>query len=120
MAQLDGADLCYIYPEFNNNNYEININCMVYSELTISKTTKLKEVYRSNEIAEYLEGTKASLWFLDDSRLIMSSIERLKYGEYAILKSKLPLGIYANVMNVRKLKDKLEGLLVELEQISVN
>lgn len=120
MVEYEGEDLFYVYPEFNEGDYDINIVCTVFSELTISKTTKLKEVYRSDEIAEYLDEVKASLWFLDDSRLVMSCIERSKYDEYAILKSKLLLGIYANVQNATLLKDKLGSLVADLEQISIN
>ena len=60
------------------------------------------------------------MWFLDDTRLVMSSIEKSSYSEFALLKSKLLLGIYANVINARKLKDKLGVLLAKLEQVSVN
>ena len=120
MVEHENEDLFYVYPEFNEGDYDINIVCTVFSELTISKTTKLKEVYRSEEIAEYLDEAKSSLWFLDDTRLVMSIIEKSTYSEFAILKSKLLLGIYANVINARKLKDKLGLLLVEHEQVSVN
>jgi len=120
MVEYENEDLFYVYPEFNKDSYEININCMVYSDLAISKTTKLKEVYRSEEIAEFIDEARSSLWFLDDTRLVISSIEKSNYSEFAILKSKLLLGVYANVINARKLKDKLENLLVDLEQVSVN
>ena len=57
---------------------------------------------------------------MDDSRLVMSSIEKSTYFEFAILKSKLLLGIYANVINARKLKGKLEEILVESELVRIN
>ena len=120
MVQNDDDDLFFVFPEFNNDNYKININCMVFSDLTLSRTTKLKEVYRSDVVADYLAEAKASLWFLDDTRMVMSCVERSKYDEYAILKSKLLLGFFANFMNAKKLKDKLEASLVNLAQVSVN
>lgn len=36
MLQLEGKDLFYIYPEFDKDDYKININCIVFSDLTIS------------------------------------------------------------------------------------
>lgn len=120
MVAQEDEDLFYVYPEFNEADYDINIICMVYSDLSISKAAKLKEVYKSEEVAEYIDEAGASLWFMDDSRLVMSCVERSKYDDYAVLKSKLLLGIYANVINARKLKDKLGHLLVESELISAN
>lgn len=116
----ENEDLFYVYPEFNESDYEINIICMVYSELSISNTAKLKEIYKSGEIAEFIDEAGSSLWFMDDSSLVMSSIEKSTYSDFAILRSKLLLGIYANVINARKLKDKLGDLLAEKEQITAN
>jgi hypothetical protein len=120
MVQHENEDLFSVYAEFNKSDYEINIICMVYSDLPISKTAKLKEVYKSDEVAEFIDEASTSLWFLDDTRLVISSIEKSRYSEFAILKSKLLIRIYANVINARKLKDMLEVLLVDLEQVSVN
>ena len=120
MVEHEGEDLFYVYLEFNEGDYDINIVCTVFSELTISKTTKLKEVYRSEEIAEYLDEAKASLWFLDDSRLVMSYVSSSQYSDFALLKSSVLLDMYINVQNARLLKDKLGLLLAEKEQISVN
>lgn len=47
MVQHENEDLFYVYPEFNQDSSEININCIVYSDLPISKMTKLKEIYKS-------------------------------------------------------------------------
>jgi hypothetical protein len=120
MVEHNGEDLLYVYPEFNKNDYNINIVCMVYSDLPISKTTKLKEVYRSEEITEYIAEAKSSLWFFDDSRLVMSYASSSRYSDFALLKSSVLLNMYINVQNARVLKDKLEALLAEQEQVSVN
>jgi len=120
MVAHENEDLFYVYPEFNEADYDINIVCMVYSDLSISKRTKLKEIYKSDEVAEFIDEARSSLWFLDDTRLVISIIEKSTYSEFAILRSKLLLGIYANVINARMLKDKLEDLLAKLEQVNVN
>jgi hypothetical protein len=120
MVQHENEDLFYVYPEFNEREYEINFVCMVYSDLPISRKIKLKEVYKSEEVAEFIDEAETSLWFLDDTRLVMSGMIKAKYTDYAILKSKMLLEAYNNVQNARKLKDKLTVLLDELESASIN
>ena len=60
------------------------------------------------------------MWFIDDARLVMSNVSSSQYSDYAILKSKLLLDMYINVQNAKALKDKLERLLAEMEQVRVN
>lgn len=116
----EGEDLFFIFPEFQKDRYYININCMVYSVLPTSKAAKLREIYRSEEVADYITEAGVALWFLDDKTLVTSHIIELNYSNYAILKSRLLLDAFINVQNARKLKNKLEGLLAEKERISVN
>ena len=120
MVQHENEDLFYLYLEFHQHSYKININCLVFQDLTMSKTAKLKEVYRLDGVADYLSEAEASLWFLDDTRLVLSHVFEAQYSDYAILKSKMLLEAYINVQNARMLKDKLELLLTQLEQVSVN
>lgn len=120
MVQHDNEDVFYIYPEFNERDYDINIVCMIFQNLTISKTAKLKEVYNSDEIAEFVNEAGASLWFLDDTRLVMSCAIKAEYSSYAILKVNIILECYINVQNARKLKEKLEVLLAEREYVIMN
>jgi len=120
MIQHENEDLFYVYPEFHKNDYVININCLVFQDLTMSKTAKLEEVYRHDVVADYIIEVEASLFFLDDSRLLMSHVIEAKYSDYAILKSKILLEVYIGAQNARKLKDKLGVLLAERERVSVN
>ena len=120
MVQFENEYLFYVYPEFNESDYEISIVCMVYSELPTSKAAKLREIYRSEEVADYITEAGVDLWFLDDKTLVTSHTIELNYSNYAILKSRLLLDTFINVQNARKLKNKLEGLLAEKERISVN
>jgi hypothetical protein len=120
MVQFEGTDLCYIYPEFNKGNFDVNIICMVFQDLSISKAAKLKEIYKSDEIAEFIKEIESNFWFLDDSRLVMGYVSSSEYHEFAHLKSKLLLELYISVQNARRLKDRLEGFVINLEQVSVN
>ena len=116
----ENEELFFVFPEFNKGNFTINISCFVYTDLTLSKTTKLNTVYKADEIAEYIYEADSSLWFIDDTRLVMSYVSSSQYSDYTILKSKLLLDMYINVQNARTLKDKLEALLAEMEQVRVN
>ena len=120
MVSYEKEDLFYVFPEFNKDSYNININCIVFQDLTMSKAAKLRAIYKSDEVADYIRECDSSLWFLDDSRLIISNTIESKYSDYAILKSSLLLGIYNNVQNARELKDKLEAILVESGTITAN
>jgi len=113
-------DLFFVFPEFHKNGYSININCIVFSDLPTSKAAKLRAIYKSEGIADYISEAGADLWFLNDKTFVMSYILEQKYSNYAILKSQLLLDIYINVQNAKRLNDKLEVLLAELEQIRVN
>ena len=116
----ENEELFFVFPEFNKGHFTINISCFVYTDLPLSKTSKLNTVFKADEIAEYIYEADSSLWFIDDARLVTSSVSSSQYSDYAILKSKLLLDMYINVQNARTLKDKLEALLAEMEQVSVN
>ena len=116
----ENEELFFVFPEFNKGNFTINISCFVYTDLPLSKTSKLNTVFKADEIAEYIYEADSSLWFIDDARLVMSNVNSSQYSDYAILKSKLLLDMYINVQNARTLKDKLEALLAEMEQVRVN
>lgn len=120
MVQFEDEDLFFVYPEFEKGNFTININCFVYTDLALSKAAKLKAVYKADNIAEYIDEARTLLWFLDDSRLVMSYVSSSRYSDFALLKSNVLLDMYINVQNARLLKDKLELLLAELEQVRVN
>lgn len=120
LVEYENEHLFYVHPEFNKNNFTITINCLVYTNLPISKTSKLKSIYKSEEIADYIKDADIDLWFLNDQSLVITYLAELEYSNYAILKSQLLLDIYINVQNARRLKDKLDALLVELELVSAN
>ena len=120
MVQFEKEDLFFAIPEFSKVDFTINIKCFVYTELAINKATKLKAVYKADDIDEYIRDARTSLWFLDDTNVIMSYISSYQYSGFVLLKSSVFLDMYINVQNTRILTDKLELLLFNLEQVSVN
>ena len=119
-ADYNDEDLFYVFPDFEEKNFDVIINCFVFSDLTISQAAKLREIYKSEEVENYCREANTSLWFHEDENLMMHHEIEWDYSNYDLLKSKLLLDIYIDIQNARKLKDKLEGMLVELEQVSVN
>ena len=119
-ADYNGEDLFYVFPDFEENKFDIIINCFVFSDLTISQAAKLREIYKSEEIEDYCKEANTSLWFHEDESLMMHHEVEWDYSNYDLVKSKLLLDIYLDIQNARKLNDKLEVLLVKHEQVSVN
>lgn len=97
MVQFEKEDLFFVFPEFENDNFTININCFMYSDLALSKATKLKAVYKVDEVAEYIDEAGTLLWFLEDTNLIMSYVSSSQYSGFALLNSKVLLDMYINV-----------------------
>ena len=86
----------------------------------MSKTTKLKTIYKSDKISECLQNAGSSLWFFNDTMLVMSYTSRIKHSNLAILKSHLLLNIEIDIQNAKGLKGKLDELLSEHELVMVN
>lgn len=74
MVQNDDEDLFYLYPEFGERSYNINIVCMIYQKLSISELTILRAIYKGEIVSEYLQEADTSFWFLDDTRLVFSGM----------------------------------------------
>lgn len=120
MVHYKNEEVLFAYPEFNKNDYDINVICMVYENLTMSETAKLKEIYNSEEFTEFIKETEDNIWFLDDSRVVVGFTYTFKYCEFAILKSYLLLNMYMNIEHASKLRNKMDDLLVEREQANAN
>lgn len=120
MVQFKKEDLLFVFPDFHKDYFTINIYGLVYTDLTLSKSNKLKAVYKADEVAEYINAAGTTLWFLTDTVLTMSFVSTSQYSDYAILKSSVLLDLWINAQNTNKLKDMLERLLVDLEQVRVN
>jgi len=119
-ADYNDEQLFYVFPDFEENKFDIIINCFIFSDLTISQAVKLKEIYKSEEVEEYCREANVSLWFHEDENLMMHHEIEWDYSNYDLFGSKLLLDVYIDVQNAKRLKDKLEALLAKHEHISVN
>lgn len=81
-------------PVFNETDFKISITYILFGELTISQTEKLKGIYR-NEAVE-------------------------KYVNYELLKSRLLIDAYINMENAKLLKQFLNNQLSEYDRFKTN
>lgn len=110
----------YTYPIFNDNNFEIVIKAFVYHDLPISQATKLREIYKANNIAEFLNDNGMMMHFHEDLHLLTAYGFEWDYTDYSLLKSKLIIEIYTQLQNVSEIRQELESILEEKEIIGAN
>jgi hypothetical protein len=110
----------YTYPIFNDSNFEIAIKTFVYQDLSLSQATKLREVYKADNIVEFLCDNEMMMHFHEDLHLLTAYGFEWDYKDYALLKSKLIIEIYTQLQNVSEIKQGLDVLLEEREDICTN
>ncbi len=110
----------YLYPEFNKGNFEIIIKAFVYDNLPLSKSIKLYEVYRTDNIISFINNNEMLLRFNEDKLLLTTYSFEWDYKNYALLKSKLLLEIYTQLQNATEIREELDGLLEERAVVGVN
>ncbi|MCB0746658.1 MAG: hypothetical protein KDC90_04265 [Ignavibacteriae bacterium] len=120
LVSFNNKDLLFLLPEFDEKVFRIITFCFVLTDLSISESKKLRDVYKNDSIAEMLKGSDSTLRFMDDSNLVLDFVFTSYYTEFAILKSRLLLEIHSIIQNARALIDKLEALVAEQESISAN
>lgn len=116
----DNELISTIIVDYEKDHVDVMLISTVYRNLSMSKTTKLKSIYKSDQVAESVKKAGSSLWFFNDSMLVMSYTSRIKHSNLAILKSQLLLNIEIDIQNAKGLKGKLEELLSEHELVMVN
>lgn len=79
--------LYYLGIEFNDDSFDILFNGFVFSDLSLSKVIKLREIYREDTITEFLKTNGTELGFYEDEYLIAKSKLSKKYKDYSILQT---------------------------------
>ena len=120
LAQYNEKDLLLILPDFHESCFSVFITCFVLKDLSISESQKIRDVYKDESIAEFLKGSDSTLRFMNDSNLVLEFNSLSNYSEFAILKSRLLIEIHIIIENARVIMDKIEALLAEQEQVSIN
>ena len=110
----------FAYPIFNENNFEIAIKAFVYHDLKLSQATKLREVYKTDNIVEFLSDNGMMMHFHEDLHLLTAYGFEWNYKDFALLKSKLIIEIYTQLQNVSEIKQGLGILLEEREGVLAN
>ena len=61
-----------IIVDYEKDHVDVMLISTVYQNLSMSKTTKLKTIYKSDKIAECLQRAGSSLWFFNFTIFLVS------------------------------------------------
>lgn len=120
VSHIDESPWFLILPEFKENGFEVFIETFVYDSLPLSKSIKLREIYRADNIISFINNNKMLLRFHEDKHLLASYSFEWDYKNYALLKSKLILEIYTQLQNASEIRQELESILKEKEVVEAN
>ncbi len=120
VSHINESPWFLLFPEFKENGFEVFIETFVYDGLSLSKSIKLREVYRSDNINCFLNGAEMLLRFHEDKHLLASYSFEWDYKNYALLKSKLILELYTQLQNASEIRQELESMLEEKSVVEAN
>ncbi len=120
VSHNDESPWFLLLPEFKENGFEVFIETFVYDGLSLSKSIKLREVYRADNIISFLNDNEMLLRFHEDKHLLASYSFVWDYKKYALLKLKLLLEIYTQLQNATEIRQGLESILEEKAIVGVN
>ena len=107
----EGTPHFFLYAKYNDNNFHIILNNVVYNNLLLCTTMKLREVCGAENILKFWSNNNMSLEFLEDKHLIAKYSFEWEYKNYALLKSKLLIEIYTQLQNASEIRSELKEIL---------
>ena len=111
MMDNEGTPHFFLYANYNENSFRIIVETLVYYNLPLSITIKLREVYRAENIVRFLSDNDMLLYFSEDKHLLIQHSFDWDYKNYALLKSKLLIEIYNQLLNVSEIRLRLNEIL---------
>lgn len=103
----------FLFAEYNESNFHIVLSNVVCNNLFLSSIMKLREICGAENIIRFLSDNKMSLEFLEDKHLIAKYSFVWEYKNYALLKSKLLIEIYKQMLVVSELRAELKKIVEE-------
>ena len=113
----EGKPDFFLFAKYNDNNFHIILNNVVYNNLLLSTTMKLREVCGAENIIKFLSNNNMSLFFHKDKHLLTEYGFVWEYKNYALLKSKLLIEIYTQLQNASEIRSELKKILDNKEVI---
>lgn len=120
IVHYNDEPLYYLGLEFNKNEFNILFNGFVFSNLQLSKTIKLREIYKDDDITKFLTESELELLFYEDEHLMTNRVTPKGYNDYSILKTAFAIELYEQVNNTVTIRNHLTGLLKEREGVRIN
>lgn len=106
--------------EFSESEFYISFEGFVFSNLSMSKAIKLREIYREDSITEFLTTNDMEIWFYEDEYLMAKCITTKKYKDYSILKTAFAIDLFEQINNTVTIRNHLTDLLEEKESVLAN
>ena len=107
----DGTPHFFLYAEYNENGFRIFVETLVYYDLPLSITIKLREVYRDENILRFLSDNNMLLYFSEDKHLLTQYSFVWDYKNYALLKSKLLIEVFNQLGRASDIRSELKEIL---------
>ena len=106
--------------EFSESNIYISFDGFVFSDLPMSKVIKLREIYKEDDITEFLTTSDMELWFFEDDYMMARRITEKEYNDYSILKTAFAIELFEQISNTVTIRNHLTSLLEEREKVMAN
>jgi hypothetical protein len=107
----EGTPHFFLYAEYNENSFRIIVETLVYYDLPLSITIKLREVYRAENIVRFLSDNDMLLYFYEDKHLLTQYSFDWAYKNYALLKSKLLIEVFNQLRRASEIRSELNEIL---------
>ncbi len=86
----------------------------------MSKVIKLREIYKEDDIMEFLTTNEMELWFYEDEHLLTKRITTKEYKDYSILKTAFAIELFEQINNTTTIRNHLTNLLEKRERVLAN
>jgi len=106
--------------EFSESNIYISFDGFVFSDLPMSQIIKLKEIYKEDDITEFLTTSNMELWFFEDDYMMARRITEKEYNDYSILKTAFAIELFEQISNTVTIRNHLTSLIEKRERVLAN
>ncbi len=106
--------------EFSESDLYISFDGFVFLDLPMSQIIKLKEIYKDDDITEFLTTSEMELWFFEDEYMMTKRVTQKEYKDYSILKTSFAIELFEQINNTVTIRNHLTSLLEEREKVMAN
>ena len=86
----------------------------------MSEVIVLREIYKDDDLTEFLTSNSTELWFFEDDHLMTRHVSTKKYKDYSILKTAFAIELFEQIENIVTVINHLANLIEERETVITN